>query len=388
MTILTSVFNNKGGVGKTTLTINLAHALAELGKKVLLVDLDSQCNLSSHCMGIKNLSTTWSFEEVCAEIFCSSRLSADDIKNELKLKNITNNPQSIYLMLKPVQDGCSNIDILPELFQINGNIDLIPGSLLLNDYESTIASRWGSIYNNDPFSIKTAKRIREIIDYYVNKNQYDYVLIDTSPSIGTLNKIAIMDSDAILLPAQPDVYSQFGIRNLGQALNRWTKEFSVIKSLLRDNHKEKFDLPLPVFLGHAFCNIAQESNADNPWKIDNYSYQIAKEFPGIVKRFIDESFLSNNQNFIDAPVGGVSAMYQHKTLSYLSQKYGKALWDIESITPASEQDSIAIVDVLVQENVTEVQDSYHVFAQDFISRATALQESRLDDSNNERSLVM
>ena len=50
---LISVFNNKGGVGKTTLSFHLAHALAELGHRVLMVDLDPQCNLTINCMDVE-----------------------------------------------------------------------------------------------------------------------------------------------------------------------------------------------------------------------------------------------------------------------------------------------------------------------------------------------
>ena len=63
---LMTIFNNKGGVGKTTLLYHLANVLAEMGKKVLLIDLDPQCNLSLYGIEIEHLHEIWSKED----IFC------------------------------------------------------------------------------------------------------------------------------------------------------------------------------------------------------------------------------------------------------------------------------------------------------------------------------
>lgn len=68
-----SVFNNKGGVGKTNLTFHLAHALADLGKRVLLIDLDPQCNLTIYGMKTDRLHEIWERENAFIEDFDFAR---------------------------------------------------------------------------------------------------------------------------------------------------------------------------------------------------------------------------------------------------------------------------------------------------------------------------
>ena len=71
-----SIFNNKGGVGKTTLTYHLAHALAEMGHKTLIIDLDPQCNLTILGMDQEKLHEIWSAEDDFIEDFQAAREKA------------------------------------------------------------------------------------------------------------------------------------------------------------------------------------------------------------------------------------------------------------------------------------------------------------------------
>jgi cellulose biosynthesis protein BcsQ len=67
-----SVFNNKGGVGKTTLTYHLGHILAEMGKRVLFIDLDPQCNLTTYAVSIPRIDEIWKVEEPFLENFAQA----------------------------------------------------------------------------------------------------------------------------------------------------------------------------------------------------------------------------------------------------------------------------------------------------------------------------
>lgn len=84
---IVTVFNNKGGVGKTTLTYHLAHALGELGKKVLLVDLDPQCNLTIFSVAMDTIHDIWVPEDEYVEDFEARRKLVGEEQFQTVLKS-------------------------------------------------------------------------------------------------------------------------------------------------------------------------------------------------------------------------------------------------------------------------------------------------------------
>jgi len=134
-----SVFNNKGGVGKSTLTYHLGNAMAELGHKVLLIDLDPQCNLTLFAMKDEELHRIWEDEDKFIE----------DYENAAKENpKITSTTRSIHFILKPAEDGMNELPELPPPYHVADKIDLIPGRLSLHRYENKIAERWSGVYNH------------------------------------------------------------------------------------------------------------------------------------------------------------------------------------------------------------------------------------------------
>lgn len=108
-----SVFNNKGGVGKSTLSFHLGKALGLMGKKVLFVDLDPQCNLTISAMRERELEKIWQEEDAYIDDF------EDAKKNKEKFSRIMSETRSIHFLLKPAEDGVNDIESLPRLRIIN-----------------------------------------------------------------------------------------------------------------------------------------------------------------------------------------------------------------------------------------------------------------------------
>ncbi|WP_075252390.1 ParA family protein [Xanthomonas oryzae] len=130
-----SVFNNKGGVGKTTLTYHLAHALSEEGNKVLLLDADPQCNLTIYSMDVDDIHSIWEEEDECiymgVEEFANKK--GKDIMAALQ-----DNVRSLHFLLQPTIDGVSEHEKLAPPYKINKNLHMIPGRLSLHEFEGQI----------------------------------------------------------------------------------------------------------------------------------------------------------------------------------------------------------------------------------------------------------
>jgi cellulose biosynthesis protein BcsQ len=158
-------------------------------------------------------------EEELHEIWAKEDPFIDDFESAYATNpDIEKGTRTIHFLLKPAEEGISERTTLPLPKQISDNLDLIPGRLSLHKYENKIAERWSGMYQSDNLAIRTVTNIRSICTNYSSEYQYDYVLIDTSPSLGILNKVIISTVDGFFVPAQPDMFSLYGIRNIGNAL--------------------------------------------------------------------------------------------------------------------------------------------------------------------------
>ncbi|MFV0233917.1 AAA family ATPase [Empedobacter falsenii] len=158
--MIISISNHKGGVGKTTSTINIGAALHKLGHKVLIVDLDAQANLT-HSLGLEN-------EE-----------------------------KNIYKTLT------EQVEITP--LQYKENFDIIASTLDMSAIDIELSGEAGR-----EFILK--ERLSKI------KDKYDYILLDTPPSLGLLTINAFTASDKILIPLQAEYLALQGLKKLSDVI--------------------------------------------------------------------------------------------------------------------------------------------------------------------------
>jgi len=365
-----SLFNNKGGVGKSTLGFHLGYALSELGHKTLMIDLDPQCNLTICGIDTEELHKIW--EEEDAYIDDYERAFTDNPKKILE------SPRSIHFLLKPTEDGVSDIETLPPTVKLNDNLDLIPGRLSIHKYENKIAERWSGAYQGDNLAIRTITRIREICNQYAEKNNYEYIIIDTSPSLGILNKTIISTVDGFFVPAQPDMFSLYGIRNIGNSLEIWQKEFQTMFSLISESKRDKFPTNFVQFLGFTIYNAKPYGQA-NEYCLAEAHYKYVKKIPEVIEDFIKKPnriHLSDEE--LKNPIGGTSVMHTHNTFPSVAQALHCPIWKIPDIYNAQSHTWQTQHKEINRGNFgkySNTLEAYKSFANDLLARIQNLDES-------------
>ena len=362
-----AVFNNKGGVGKTTLTYHLGYALAELGYKTLLVDLDPQSNLTLFGLDPEQLHNIWEVEEAFIDDFVQAR----DEKSPVEFKDIACDVRSIHFLLKPTEDGTNEPECLPEPLKLHNNLQMIPGRLSIHTYEDRIASRWSDVYRGDPLAIRTITQIRNFCEAYAEKYSYDYVVIDTSPSLGILNKVIISTVDGFLIPCMPDMFSLYGIQNIGKSLQGWKRDFDTIFKLLSDVKLSHFPKNFVSFLGFTIFN-ARKYTGRSEWDLSKAHQNYAEQIPATIQKYIDADHRKHlTEAQLEEPVGGTAIMHSYSTRPNMSQKYRTPMWKVPSCGKLQGRDRNTILGN--RQLYEHTQTEFHIFAKDLLTRLDRLE---------------
>lgn len=361
-----AVFNNKGGVGKSTLTFHLGNALADMGKKTLLLDLDPQSNLTLFGLHASQIDDLWQAEEPFISDFEKARASC----SEGEYKALVAAPRSVHFRLKATEDGTGESPEISPPLELRHNLHLIPGRLSLHMYEEVIASRWSDAYRGDPLAIRTITRVRKLCAELSAIYNYDYVLIDTSPSLGILNKVLISTADGFVIPCMPDVFSLYGIRNIGHALRRWKHEFDTLYLVLSADKRASFPRMFVQFLGYTIYN-ARKRTGQNEFDLATAHYNYARQIPNIIFSSIGtDSRAHLTDEEIRQPVGEKRVMHSHNTLPNMAHKYKVAMWRVPSLPNLEKADAGTIQGNRAVYEATK--GAYQVFAADLLSRVSKL----------------
>jgi len=205
-------FNNKGGVGKTSLVYHLAWMYADLGLPVLAADLDPQANLTSMCLDDDRLEALW-----------------DDDGEE-----------TIYGALRPLLEGTGDI-AQAHVEDIAPGLGLVPGDLRLSLAEDELSSQWPDCLDRKPRAFRVISALWRTLHAAADARGARLVLIDVGPNLGALNRTALVAASHVAVPLAPDLYSLQGLRNLGPTLRRWRDEWAE-----RRDRNPTPDLALPT----------------------------------------------------------------------------------------------------------------------------------------------
>lgn len=186
-------FNNKGGVGKTSLVYHCAWMFAELGYQVLAVDLDPQSNLSIMALDDERLEALW----------------LDDQHTE-----------TLYGALAPLFSGTGDIRSA-HIEPLTEGLGLLVGDLALARIEDDLSTEWPRCLEGRERAFRVTTAFWRVIREAAARQEADVVLIDVGPNLGAINRAALVASTHVVVPVAPDLFSLQGLKNLGPTLRQW-----------------------------------------------------------------------------------------------------------------------------------------------------------------------
>jgi chromosome partitioning protein len=212
-------FNNKGGVGKTTLVYHLAWMFADTGHDVIAADLDPQSNLTSMFLDEDRLEELW-----------------PDGKH----------PNTVQGVVEPILRGIGDIHaphveaIATQTGLDSGTLGLIAGDLALSGFEDKLSDAWPRCHNRDESAFRTMTAFYRATLAAAEQRGAELVLIDVGPNLGAINRAALIASQYVVIPLASDLYSLQGLRNVGPQLRLWRGAWEELRGKSPDP-----DLPLP-----------------------------------------------------------------------------------------------------------------------------------------------
>jgi cellulose biosynthesis protein BcsQ len=186
-------FNNKGGVGKTSLIYHLSWMFASIHKRVVIIDLDPQSNLTAAFLEEDEIFDIWNSKQA---------------------------GKTVFQCVKPLS-GVGDI-AEPVLQSITTDLYLLPGDVTLSRFEDTLAVEWPKSLDTNLYRpMRIISSFWQIMQKAAEQVQADLVLVDIGPNLGAINRSILLAADYVVIPLGADLFSLQGLSNLGPALIEW-----------------------------------------------------------------------------------------------------------------------------------------------------------------------
>jgi len=332
-------FNHKGGVGKTTSLYNLGVRLAQKGKSVLLIDADTQCNLTLQILGEPGYE----------------RYYEEKPRNNIKsyLSPAFDSQPVLIKAGECIQSSLANLFVMPGSLDLSGNDTQLSMSFNLSTFLTSMKNLPGSF---DYLIKKTAERYNS-----------EYVLIDLNPSLSAINQDLLISSDFFIIPTSTDYFSVQSIRSLANKLPEWELWAKKARDIFKDSF---YPLPLntPKFLGFT-CNKFNLQSGGRPQEnhrqmMDRIGYTIDEL---LVPKLKEVSMLMDESMY---------RQYTRQARSTQSKYCIAEFSDYNKLSVISQQRNIPLFDVpnsdLREENQRTTRDwfkdIYDYFADEIIRR--------------------
>ncbi len=289
-------FNNKAGVGKTSLVYHLSWMFADLGVKVLAADLDPQSNLTAAFID----------EEILAGTFFDG-----------------NHGGTIYQRLAPLITGAGDAADLDYKI-INDNLALVPGDMRLSSFEDELSQDWPKCLDGRERSFRVVSAFWRITQNASQRFGANVIIVDLGPNLGAINRAALIGSDFVVIPLGPDLFSLQGLDNLGPALHQWRQDW---KERLAKKPPDAFALPQGIIKPIGYMVIRHAIRLDRPVKaFDRWIAKIPATYSKSVLGQTEAASVS-----IDNDPNCIAQLKDYRSLMPLAQEARKPMFHL---TPA------------------------------------------------------
>jgi cellulose biosynthesis protein BcsQ len=298
-----TIYNHKGGVGKTTLSVNIGAALAEMGFRVLLIDSDPQCNLTSYFL-------------------------PDDVVDDLLDTSDQPDGRTLWTALKPVVNGTEPVrEVEPYELPID-RLFLVPGDIRLSEFEQLLGDAWTDSFKRRIGGLRSTTALSTLASLLIETHKFDVVMYDTGPNIGPLNRVIVLDCDHLVVPVACDLFSVRALSTLGQTLKSWIVDWQTIASLAPD------DIELlpgkPRFMGYIpqRFKVYGRTMAQAPtYYLRKVQKQIGSDVVKVLRKVGPRLVPSAG---VDPRIGQVQ---EFSSLAQLAQRQGLPLWNVQGGNP-------------------------------------------------------
>lgn len=305
-------FNNKGGVGKTTLVYHLGWTLADRGMRVLLVDLDPQSNLTAMCLDEERLEQLW----------------VDDSARR----------QSIRGAIDPIIEAVGDVGAAHEE-PLSTRLALVPGDVRLSDFEQKLSDAWPRCNDRDPAAFRAVSSLYRLIQVAGSSHGAEIALIDVGPNVGAINRSSLIAADYVVTPLAADLFSIQGVENLGPTLHRWREEW---QERLKKNPVQ--GLPLPDGSIRPLGYVVMQPNL--------YGGQVTKAYerwlymiPTVYANSVLGSGLEGKNKRIEEDAYCLSVLRHYRSLMPMAQSVRKPIFKLTAADGAIGAHSLAVREV-------------------------------------------
>ena len=214
-------------MGKTTVTVDVADAKADMGKTVLLVDADPQCNL-----------TSFSVEENEFETLLQESNGGEEIG------------ETLWSAVKPVVEGRGGVTEISEWQVQDRDIFLLPGDVLLSEYEEVLPEAWIECFARRTRGYDITTALSQVVNGAGEKVGAEICLYDVGPNVGALNRVVLLDCDFFITPVAADLFSLRALSTVGRAVAKWITDWKTVLGLASATDKARVFKGKPSYLGY------------------------------------------------------------------------------------------------------------------------------------------